>query len=338
MGTTPHDALFKTIFSEPARAAGIVRAVLPPDLVRRLDLASLELVPGEFVDKELDESRADLMFRAKLDGREAFLWLLFEHRSSPDRLLPLVMLRYMVRIWDDWLAHNPKAEKLPAILPVLFTHAEGGWKAPVQMSGLYDLDAADLEAFRPWIPDFTVALDDVSAEDDARLRERVMDALAKLTMLLFKYARTDPDLVERIKSWSDLVQEAARAPGGVAALAVLWRYAVQVGVGVGPRRLARALEAAAPRAAEAAMTVGERLIEHGRRQGLEQGLQQGVQQGLEQGVQQGLQRALLRQLARRFGDPPPATVARVTAADVDQLEEWADRAVTAPTLRAVFGD
>jgi len=49
--SSPHDALFKYVFSQPEHAASELRAVLPAELSRRIDWSSLELQPTSFVDE-----------------------------------------------------------------------------------------------------------------------------------------------------------------------------------------------------------------------------------------------------------------------------------------------
>ena len=86
-----HDALFKRVFAVPANAAGMLRSVLPAELVAALDLSRLELLSGESISDDLDEQRADLLFRAPLlerdeDGDEEHVYLplhlLTEHQST----------------------------------------------------------------------------------------------------------------------------------------------------------------------------------------------------------------------------------------------------------------
>ncbi len=75
-----HDALFKGVFAIPENAAGMLRGVLSADLVAALDLSRLELLSGESITDNLDEQRADLLFRAPLrdlgdDGVEEYVYL-----------------------------------------------------------------------------------------------------------------------------------------------------------------------------------------------------------------------------------------------------------------------
>ncbi len=62
----------------------------------------------------------------------------------------------------------------------------------------------------------------------------------------------------------------------------------------------------------------------------------GIQQGMQQGMQKGEALALQRLLARRFGEVSPAVLDRIATASSDQVENWLDRVLDAPTLDAVF--
>ncbi|MDO5103008.1 MAG: DUF4351 domain-containing protein [Lautropia sp.] len=77
-------------------------------------------------------------------------------------------------------------------------------------------------------------------------------------------------------------------------------------------------------------------LQQGMQQGIEQGLQQGMQQGMRQGVQQGSQSMLARLLRLRFGELSATTQARLEAASQTELDQWAERILTAQTLDEVF--
>jgi predicted transposase/invertase (TIGR01784 family) len=94
--------------------------------------STLRLENGHYVDGELANSYSDLVYCAKLDGREALVYVLFEHQSTGDPRMPFRLLRYEVRIWDRWLDDQKGATTLPAIIPVVLCHAEGGWNKAVR--------------------------------------------------------------------------------------------------------------------------------------------------------------------------------------------------------------
>ena len=117
----PHDALVKVVFGKPEHAQGMLRAVVPATLAENLDWSTLTLRPGSFVDLALKEQHTDLLYAATWrDGGELLVYFLFEHLSAPpkkDSLLAFRLLRYQVRIWEDWLANHQAAKSLPMIIP-----------------------------------------------------------------------------------------------------------------------------------------------------------------------------------------------------------------------------
>ena len=66
--SSPHDALFKYVFSLPEHAASKLRAVLPAELSARLDWRSLELRPASFVHERLSGREAELLFTIRCNG------------------------------------------------------------------------------------------------------------------------------------------------------------------------------------------------------------------------------------------------------------------------------
>ena len=60
------------------------------------------------------------------------------------------------------------------------------------------------------------------------------------------------------------------------------------------------------------------------------------EEGIEKGRQEGEAKALLRQLQAKFGPPLPDLLARVQAAEPDQIEVWLTRIPTANSPHEVF--
>lgn len=54
----PHDALFRSTFSQVEHAAAEFRAVLPSELLSAVNLTTLRLESGTFVDAELSSSHS----------------------------------------------------------------------------------------------------------------------------------------------------------------------------------------------------------------------------------------------------------------------------------------
>src|ERR1700742_1495734 len=95
--TTPHGALFKAAFSKPRHARGLLRALLPEPLGRRIAWATLRLESGIAVgDEDLDEQRMDLVYSVRSGRRRVLLYVLAEHQSKVDHWMAFRLLSYLV--------------------------------------------------------------------------------------------------------------------------------------------------------------------------------------------------------------------------------------------------
>ena len=101
---TPHDALFRGVFGDREHAFAHLRTLLPDAVARALEPGSLEPLAETFVDGRLAERQCDLLYRVRLAGEQALLYLLLEHLSRVDPRMPVRLLRYLARIPDGRLA------------------------------------------------------------------------------------------------------------------------------------------------------------------------------------------------------------------------------------------
>lgn len=325
--TGPHDAVFRRILGEPANAASQLRAVLPPALVDRLDLDRLARVPASFVDDALRWRHCDLLFTAPTPGGEVFLYVLIEHQSSTDVLMPFRMLQYMVRIWDHYLREHPRATRLPAVIPLVVHHDRRRWSGPTQLRDLLALDADTAEAARGFLPEFRFLLDDLACVDEQTLRVRPLTPPVRVTLLLLKIAAGNARLVEDLHPWLDQLQAVLAGSGGIDEFMSLLRY-IQV-VGEAPTdQLHKLVSQLGPQAEEAYVTTAEMLRAEGEARG--------EARGRAEGEARGRAAMLVELLTLKFGPLPPAASQTVYAASPEQLRTWAARALTADTLDQVL--
>jgi predicted transposase/invertase (TIGR01784 family) len=325
--STPHDALFKYVFSTPESAVAELRAVLPSDLSARLEWSALRPVPASFVDEHLSARHADLLFAVPYEGREAFLYVLLEHQSSNDPLMAFRLLRYVVRIWESFLAAHPDARALPAVLPVVVHHGDAKWTAVTEFSELLDLAPDARLVLADYLPRFRFLLDDLTAEDEHTLRARSLTAPATAALLLFRYARHATDLLAGLDRWSDVLARVIASPNGHEAFAALLRYTLQVGE-VPAEALHRLILRLGPGAEEVYVTTAQQLTELAR--------QEALARGRAEGKAEGKAELLLRQLGLRFGPLPRSVADRIHAASSLSLDSWAERVITAQSLDDVL--
>ena len=184
----PHDKLFRTVFGDPAETVGLLRAYLPEPLATELQWSSLTLQDATFVDERLRDSQSDLLFaidRAAGDP-PAWLYVLLEHQSQPDRWMPFRLLKYCCRIWDRDRRMHPRERGLRPIIPLVFYQGRGRWRHATELAELF---AASVREW-PWVPRFTHLLIDQSSIVPGEVRGRLPGRIAQLMMMApFRHRR-----------------------------------------------------------------------------------------------------------------------------------------------------
>jgi predicted transposase/invertase (TIGR01784 family) len=169
-GKNPHNELVIDTFSQVEHASGLLDALLPSEIVRHLDLSTLELSQDHLVDEKLRETETDLLYRVSMKGGgEAFVYVLLEHQSTADSWMAFRLLKYIVRIWDRWHRSEQEAKKLPPIIPVVLSHAPSGWTAARDLIELIDGPSELVDALRPHLPGFEPVIEDLARRTDEEL-------------------------------------------------------------------------------------------------------------------------------------------------------------------------
>ena len=328
--THPHDALFKKTFSEVEHAAAQFRAVLPPQLVALTNFSTLALCPGSYVDEELVGSESDLLFSAQVGNQDALFYILYEHQSSPDRLMPLRLLRYVVRILERHVQGKSPAEALPLplVIPVVLHHSETGWTFARRLEDLFDAGLLSQAGVLELVPRLGFVLDDLSHLTDEQLENRALGLMPALTLWALRDSRSRDRLVRSIGHWANAMAELLRAPNGREALRTIFRYITLVADDSIASTLADAIPEAKPEVKEALMTLAEKWMAEGEARG--------EAKGEARGEARGEAKALRKLLMLKFGELPQTTLARIEAATPGELDRWLERVLTAATLEAVL--
>ena len=323
----PHDQYFKLSFGQPELAADLVAHYLPAEVVRAIDLGSLQPRTGSFVDDELRGHQGDLLFRARLaDGGEGWVYLVFEHKSYPDPLVALQLLRYCLRIWEQDRRERPR-ERLRPIVPVVVYNGKRPWKAvPFR-----DLFVGPSALFRYW-PGFDFELLDLAA----RQEEQIVGDLRVRVALLALRAIRDPGLAEQLPRICRLLRDLVERDTAVGMLQALLQYAASAGNGLDETQLRQAAEAALPDHGDDTMAVLiQQWLERGRQEGRHEGRQEGWQEGRQEGRQEGALLGLRAVLLAKFGQDGLALMPAIEAIeDPERLAELLERLPYMPHLEA----
>ena len=88
--STPHDDLFRALLSARDRARAFLRDHLLNEIAGHLQSDPPEIVEGSFIDEALCSTQSDVLLKVKTNSNDpAFVYVLGEHKSTPDIGLPL---------------------------------------------------------------------------------------------------------------------------------------------------------------------------------------------------------------------------------------------------------
>jgi len=181
---TPHNNFFHFALSQIPNARSLIETQLTSRALAELDLDSLQLQPGSFIDSDLREKFSDLIFSVRLANHQeqpgdALVYFLFEHKSQVDQLTVFQLLSYLVRIWEMRLR-----EGLPLcpIVPLVVYHGESGWSAARRLGELIRYP----EGLAEYQVEFVFRLLDLSQLSDAKVTG---SPVLQSTLRLLKYSR-----------------------------------------------------------------------------------------------------------------------------------------------------
>ncbi|ABI67501.1 Rpn family recombination-promoting nuclease/putative transposase [Syntrophomonas wolfei] len=119
----PHDRFFKETLGKVEVAKDFLNNYLPGNIIKVIDVDTLEPQKDSFINKELQEGFSDLLFKANINNREGYIYFLFEHKSYTRKDIAFQLLRYMMEIWET-KSKKEKADELPVIIPLVVYHGK----------------------------------------------------------------------------------------------------------------------------------------------------------------------------------------------------------------------
>lgn len=299
----PHDQFFKETMTQSGAMRDFLNFYLPAEFVRMVEPDTAERIEDSFVDEELKEHLSDFLFRVRLKNKgEAFVYILLEHKSAPDKWVALQLLRYLVRIWEKSLRENKK--KLPIVFPVVFYHGKAKWKVSLKFSALLDF-AGDLKQLREQLPEYSYHLCDLSEFADEDLKgEAQFQAAMRLLKYIFR-----AELHEKMETAFRLVMEQAPEATLNERIIVFINYLLKSRKATG-KQISQVLQ-------RIDKVKGVKIMETT----IDRWMNKGLREGLQQGNQEAALRITLRLIAKRCGKIDSRTTARVSRLPTEKLEE-----------------
>lgn len=280
----PHDKFFKETFGNVTVAGDFLTNYLPATVIKYIDIETLDPQKDSYIDEKLEETFSDLLFKANIAGDEGYVYLLFEHKSYPDKGIAFQLLRYMVDIWEAKM--DKEMGRLPIILPLVVYHGKSNWRIPSSLGSIlngYDELPADLKVY---VPNFDYLLYDITDYSDTDIKG-VAQTRIGLTLLRDIFTSDTEELLQSFYRSVDYLNELEDRQTGIEYFETMIRYISSAAKNLTKKdveRILKKIETNYQEGSEIAMT----LADMWREEGMEKGIEKGMRKGLIEMVDQGL--------------------------------------------------
>jgi predicted transposase/invertase (TIGR01784 family) len=133
-----HDRSYKRLFSHPRLFRQLLESFVEEAWVKDLDFEQCEKVEKSFISAHYKTTESDLLYKVKIQGQEAYIYILLEFQSTVTWFMVVRFLHYMSSFWLDYAQSQPQQKKLPAVFPILLYSGDDQWSAPTDLAELLE--------------------------------------------------------------------------------------------------------------------------------------------------------------------------------------------------------
>jgi hypothetical protein len=300
-----------------------------PDIVQMIDSSRLKPIQTTFVQRDYRHVESDVVLvaplrrrKGKRSARRLLIYILIEHQSEPDPLMPLRVLDYVVQIFRyqvrEWSkTHRSLARiRLDPVLPVVFYTGTRRWDTPGKFVDLVDL-GDQFGAMTPSIEPLFINLPEIPAET-LETQGGYFGSVLRLVQQRKSRPREFQQLLNQVVQHLETMPEPERLRW-LELLSYIMALVYHVRDPSEQPNLQRTVESSV------------QTDEH--RQEIFQMRRTIADELKEEGAIWNRRQVLIRLLKRRFENVPAEVSATIRATDdPEQLDEWLDLVVTAQTL------
>ena len=222
----PHDSFFKATFSNLDISKDFLKNNLPADILKYMNIDTLNHQDGTFVEANLRQYFSDLLYKVDINNTEGYIYILYEHKSYYTEKTVLQVLKYIIRIWER--KYNKSSKKFPVVLPIVVYHGKNEWRIKNNLSCMIE-NYDDLPTeYLKYIPNFDFELYDLSPESSTTIKG---DYKTKIITDMFRAIRMKTkeqflnflsDILKRLVKYSKIDHEDSKALQEFVGLYIIW--------------------------------------------------------------------------------------------------------------------
>ena len=115
----------------------MIQKHLLPELVKRIDIDSVQLTNKSFISEEMKELHSDVIYKCNIDNKQGYIYYEIEHQSTPDKWLPLRIAAYNIQLMQQHINEGHKT--LPIIInEVIYAGTESPYPYTVDIFELFE--------------------------------------------------------------------------------------------------------------------------------------------------------------------------------------------------------
>lgn len=212
-----HDLAFRNAMRDLRVAKDFLRYYLPVRFKEIIDLNTLKIESGVYVGPELKLLATDVLFSAYTKGaKKRKIFILIEHLSSPNKIVAVRMLEYMIATWKDQFVKN--RNDLPFVVSLVFYNGPTPYPHSVLIHDLFEASLRKLAKDHIF---YQFELIDLNQISDEVIKKHKISCVMEL---LFKHVH-DNKMLEALESLeSRIVNLYSKAEGYVVGML---KYALQ---------------------------------------------------------------------------------------------------------------
>jgi len=328
-----YDLAYRDLFTHPELVEDLLRYFVKEPWVADLDFKSLKRESEISVIRRKSSRIRDVVWSVHFGDRTLYILILIEFQSTVAPIMALRQMIYVATIYEDLYKQKrfTVSGKLPPVLPIVLYNGDGRWNAPFSVEDMIEKAPDALAKYQPRMSYFF--LDEKRTQ--VQLTEDQRNTVAGL--LALEQSEGGKELLDVVC----LLLSSLREPEHES-LRQAFRELILKTKDPELAPIAEIFDHP-----EDAMTVRERLkdwyqkekathLAEGRAEGRAEGVEEGVKKGVRKGRAEGQKTVVEKQLRLKFGPLDEAAQARLAAATSRQLDQWAERVLTASSLDEIW--
>lgn len=294
-----HDRSYKDLFSHPEMIKDLLTGFVQEDFIEDIDFSDFQKVGTTYILEEYQKRETDLIIRLNLKGQEAYLYILIELQSTPDKYIALRVLEYLLTFYQDLLKQKKDLpDKLPSVFPIVLYTGKDPFNCAVSLEELIDKPYKRLMKYVPRFEYYKIAINEIN---EGKYGELI--GLENIVAACFNLVKAEKK-EKTLEAFERLVEISKEHRDYLIRAIEMWlrQFFKRKGIEVG----------------EISLSGGRTMIEDVIDQIYEEGIVKGKQEGILEGVEKGKLDMAKKLLKKGFSIEELADIAEV---QVEELKK-----------------